>query len=150
VFPVETDLLRAQGRAAAAGRPSPPGHTRQGLDHATVILFGRPGGGKEELAFQEVDPWASLGLRVMVTTAIFMTMKAKDKVIAAGVFKAKCLALLDEVETRGRTFTVTKRGRPVARVVPLAVRRSSALRGTLLHEAEDVLAPLDVAWDALL
>ena len=40
----------------------------------------------------------------------------KNRVIAATEFKAKCLALLDEIEEQGGTITVTKRGRPVATV----------------------------------
>jgi prevent-host-death family protein len=38
--------------------------------------------------------------------------------IAAAEFKAKCLALLDDVRENGRTITITKRGRVVARLVP--------------------------------
>lgn len=72
---------------------------------------------------------------------------AADVPVAAGEFKAKCLALFDEVERRRRTFVVTKRGRPVARVVPLPRPASSTLRGSLVHE-EDLLAPVDVEWDA--
>ena len=83
----------------------------------------------------------------MVTMATLVTMKAKATVVPAGEFKAKCLALFDEVETRGRSFVVTKRGRPVARIVPVASREPSSLRGSLLHE-EDLLTPVDVAWDA--
>jgi len=40
----------------------------------------------------------------------------KSRVIAATEFKAKCLALLDEIEEQGGTITVTKRGRPVATI----------------------------------
>jgi prevent-host-death family protein len=83
----------------------------------------------------------------MVTSDTLMTMKAKDKTIPAGEFKAKCLALFDEVETRRRCFVVTKRGRPVARIVPLPTRNPSSLLGSLLHE-EDLLLPVDVEWDA--
>lgn len=36
--------------------------------------------------------------------------------IAAGEFKAKCLAILDEVNETGEPIIVTKRGKPVARV----------------------------------
>ncbi len=42
----------------------------------------------------------------------------KNRLVSATEFKAKCLALLDEVEEHGDTITVTKRGRPVATVVP--------------------------------
>ncbi|MEK6607237.1 MAG: type II toxin-antitoxin system Phd/YefM family antitoxin [Myxococcota bacterium] len=48
--------------------------------------------------------------------------------LAASDFKARCLAILDQVQAEGREFVITKRGRPVARVVPeRAIRRS--LRG---------------------
>jgi prevent-host-death family protein len=78
-----------------------------------------------------------------------MTMKKKsrDKVVPAGEFKAKCLAIFDEVEVRRHTFVITKRGRPVARIVPLATDASGSLRGSLLRE-EGLLDPIDVEWDA--
>jgi prevent-host-death family protein len=38
--------------------------------------------------------------------------------VAAAEFKAKCLALLDQVRERGEPITITKRGRVVARLVP--------------------------------
>lgn len=68
--------------------------------------------------------------------------------ISASRFKARCLALLDEVAEGGAELTVTKRGRPVARVVP--VDESSSLEGsvkTLVDEAE-LLAPIGDGWEA--
>lgn len=41
------------------------------------------------------------------------------KVVAAGAFKQGCLALIDEVAASGREIVVTKRGKPVARLVPI-------------------------------
>lgn len=84
----------------------------------------------------------------MVMSDIFMTMKARDRDIPAGEFKATCLALLDEVSTRRRSFVVTKRGRPVARVVPMPSDQHGSLRGSLIHE-EELIAPIDVEWDAV-
>lgn len=77
-----------------------------------------------------------------------MTMSRSKRVrtLAAGKFKAECLAILDEVEAQGGSVVITKRGRPVARVVPLS-RPGGSLRGSLIHE-EDLIAPVDVAWDA--
>lgn len=40
------------------------------------------------------------------------------KTMAAAEFKAKCLALLDQVHKYGGSITITKRGRVVARLVP--------------------------------
>jgi prevent-host-death family protein len=37
----------------------------------------------------------------------------------AGEFKAKCLAVMDEVQASGEPVVLTKRGKPVARLVPL-------------------------------
>jgi prevent-host-death family protein len=44
-------------------------------------------------------------------------------------FKAKCLALLEEVGERGGTITVTKRGRPLATVRPARQPRWKSLEG---------------------
>ncbi|CAB4365700.1 MAG: type II toxin-antitoxin system prevent-host-death family antitoxin [Actinobacteria bacterium] len=42
-----------------------------------------------------------------------------DPAVPASVFKARCLALLDEVATTHRSLVITKHGVPVARVVPI-------------------------------
>ena len=39
--------------------------------------------------------------------------------IAAGVFKAQCLGLLDEVQQQRKEIVITKRGKPVARLIPV-------------------------------
>ncbi|MBI3181625.1 MAG: type II toxin-antitoxin system Phd/YefM family antitoxin [Myxococcales bacterium] len=46
-------------------------------------------------------------------------MVKKEKIIPAGKFKAGCLAILDEVARTKEPVVVTKRGQPVARLVPL-------------------------------
>src|SRR5690242_9314615 len=74
-------------------------------------------------------------LAIMVTNGKLVTMKrSSEKRVAAGEFKAKCLALLDKVEQHKQALVVTKRGRPVARVVPITPDTAHSLRGTLLHE----------------
>jgi len=40
------------------------------------------------------------------------------RTMAAGEFKAKCLAIMDEVSATGEPLLITKRGKPVACVVP--------------------------------
>lgn len=72
-------------------------------------------------------------------------------VIAAGEFKAKCLHILDEVNKTREPVTVTKRGKPVARVVPVpAVLGSSygIAKGTIAYAADDDLFSTGEAWDA--
>ena len=75
-------------------------------------------------------------------------MKA-DRSIAAGRFKARCLALLDEVAETGLPLVVTKRGRPVARVVPMDDDPPPSLLGSVGYEREkDLLDPVPVDWEA--
>jgi len=46
-------------------------------------------------------------------------MAMKERVIGAGQFKQRCLAIIDEVATTHRPVTISKRGKPMARLVPL-------------------------------
>jgi prevent-host-death family protein len=41
------------------------------------------------------------------------------KKMAAGAFKTNCLAVMDEVQTKRVTVLITKRGKPVAKLVPV-------------------------------
>jgi prevent-host-death family protein len=40
------------------------------------------------------------------------------KKMAAGEFKSRCLAVMDEVHLKRETVLITKRGKPVAKLVP--------------------------------
>lgn len=53
------------------------------------------------------------------------------RVISATEFKAKCLALLDEVAASGETLTVTKRGVPVATLGPPPKKKRRSQMGVL-------------------
>lgn len=68
------------------------------------------------------------------------------KHVAAGRFKANGLALLDEVAGTGEPIVVTKRGRPVAEVVPLRGARRRSLRGSVTAHG-DIVAPVLGPWD---
>lgn len=72
-----------------------------------------------------------------------------DPIIPAGEFKAHCLQLLDQVALSGAPLTITKRGRPVARLVPLPPTATlfGALAGSV-REQHDLVAPVGEAWEA--
>ena len=59
-------------------------------------------------------------------------------------FKAQCLRLLDDVRTSRRELVVTKRGRPVAMVVPVPSYVPD-LKGSGLWQG-DLVEPLDEEW----
>ena len=69
------------------------------------------------------------------------------KTIAAGKFKAQCLALLDEVENKRESVTVTKNGRPVAKVVPLEINddplKAFFVGGEILGDVMSPAMPLE-------
>lgn len=71
--------------------------------------------------------------------------------IAAGQFKAQCLKLMDEVQKRRHTIVITKRGKPVAKLVPADAESPAGLFGHLKGRAQivgDIVAPTGIAWDA--
>ncbi len=47
-------------------------------------------------------------------------MDKTERKIGASELKAKCLRVLDEVAAEGHAYVITKRGRPVARLTPIA------------------------------
>jgi antitoxin (DNA-binding transcriptional repressor) of toxin-antitoxin stability system len=60
------------------------------------------------------------------------------KSIAAGKFKDVCLKTLDEVASTKATIVITKRGRPVAKLVPyVRPAKKSGLAGSVLKEVGD-------------
>jgi prevent-host-death family protein len=68
----------------------------------------------------------------------------------AAEFKARCLEVMDEVAATGTPVTVTKRGKPVATLVPV-VRTPKTLRGFLKGRVKargDIVGPIAVNWNA--
>jgi len=72
-----------------------------------------------------------------------------DASIGAGEFKAKCLQLIDEVAARREPLIITKRGQPLAKLVPMESTRPlfGAMAGSVTRE-DDIISPLDAEWDA--
>jgi prevent-host-death family protein len=42
------------------------------------------------------------------------------KKMAAGAFKTNCLSVMDEVQAKHETVVITKRGKPVVKLVPVS------------------------------
>lgn len=72
--------------------------------------------------------------------------------VNASTFKAKCLALMDQVARTGKPLLVTKKGKPIAELRPhLDARPRSpfGMHQDLVAIKGDILAPIDGEWDAL-
>lgn len=69
----------------------------------------------------------------------------------AGSFKARCLAVMAEVQATREPVLVTKRGKPLVKVVPLDGQADN-LFGYMKGKAKivgDIESPLPVKWKAL-
>ncbi len=73
--------------------------------------------------------------------------------IPAGEFKAKCLKLVDQVRESGREIVITKRGKPVAKLVPLEPlepKERPPLFGCMKGSIEilgDIIGPFHEEWE---
>jgi prevent-host-death family protein len=75
-----------------------------------------------------------------------------NQTIGAGEFKAKCLGLIDKVQETRRPLTITKRGKPVAQLVPLQEKPAKSGFGCMKGTFEitgDIVGPIDVEWNAM-
>ena len=72
-----------------------------------------------------------------------------DPTVPASVFKARCLALLDEVATTHRSLVITKHGVPVARLVPIETEAVGPQSVTLLADSDSDYFTTEGHWDAL-
>jgi prevent-host-death family protein len=73
--------------------------------------------------------------------------QAETLSIPAGEFKAKCLKLMDEANVTQVSITITKRGKPVGRFVPMPAEekpfRSIIGRSPNARILGDIMAPMD-------
>ena len=77
----------------------------------------------------------------------------KNRVVSATEFKAKCLALLDEIDDQGGTIMITKRGRPLATLAPVKKQRLKSPEGAWVGKVRIVgdIANADTSglWEVL-
>jgi prevent-host-death family protein len=84
--------------------------------------------------------------------SIFITKGGIMKSMAISSFKAHALRVLDSVATNHESVTVTKRGKPLVKVVPFTSSESKPVPGklakTLIFE-KDIVTPLGgKMWEA--
>lgn len=75
------------------------------------------------------------------------------KTLSSTEFKARCLAVLDEVARTGEPITILKRGKPVAQLVPPVPREKGypqeQINGTVRIKGDLIEPPLpEDDWEA--
>jgi prevent-host-death family protein len=86
----------------------------------------------------------------MTTPAVTIKIM-QSRVVSATEFKAKCLAILDEVHQRGESITITKRGQPVAVLAPPPRRPRKSSMNSLAGKVKIVgdIVNFNMDWDVL-
>lgn len=86
-------------------------------------------------------------------TKVDPTKMGATRTIAAGKFKATCLAVMDEVRAKRQPVVITKNGKPVAKMVPLDEEEDPLAVFYLpgLKIVGDIMSPTTSLedWDAL-
>lgn len=80
-------------------------------------------------------------------------MKTHIRTMTAEEFKAKSLAVMDEVKSKRQTVIITKHGKPVAKLVPLTGEQDDVFgfmagRGQILGNIVSPAVPAD-EWECL-
>jgi prevent-host-death family protein len=72
-----------------------------------------------------------------------------DRKINAAAFKARCLALIDEVAESGQPITITKRGKAKVQLVAIREKPKTLLGATkgTFKIIGDIVGPLDEEYD---
>ncbi len=78
---------------------------------------------------------------------MIFAMKTKTRTISATEFKAKCLKIFDELDGDG--IVVEKRGKPVAKVIPIRPNNSEwigSMKGQIKIHGD--IMSTGIKWDA--
>ncbi len=73
-----------------------------------------------------------------------------ETAISAGEFKTHCLALMDDVKNKRQTIIITKRGIPVAKLMPTDEVTPSLfgwMKGTVIEQG-NIIEPIECIWEA--
>ncbi len=77
------------------------------------------------------------------------TLAEEARQVTAAEFKAKCLRLMDEVASQRTSLVITKRGKPIAKLVPAEEKPIDPF-GCMAETAKilgDIISPIDEnAW----
>jgi prevent-host-death family protein len=72
------------------------------------------------------------------------------KTLGAGAFKTHCLSLIDEVYDRNEEIIITKRGKPMARLIPIEYKKPESILGSMkgmFKIVGDIVSPITEPWE---
>ncbi len=72
-----------------------------------------------------------------------------DKYLPVSEFKAHCYEVLENVQDHHQSFIISKRGKPIARVVPIE-KNDTKLAGSFSSKCDiigDIISSVDITWE---
>lgn len=69
--------------------------------------------------------------------------------VSTSELKANCSSIIESVARKRSSVVITKRGRPVARLVPVKEKQDSlfGFAGGCISVYGDIITPVDVSWE---
>lgn len=71
--------------------------------------------------------------------------------VAISEFKARCLEIVSKMESAKKIIVITKRNKPVAKLIPFEREAKTSLFGSMKDKASiksDVIKPINEKWSA--
>ncbi|MHB1585601.1 MAG: type II toxin-antitoxin system Phd/YefM family antitoxin [Acidiferrobacteraceae bacterium] len=78
---------------------------------------------------------------------IFTGHEGTDMSVNAAEFKSKCLKLIDQVATTREPLVITKRGKPMAKLVPIERETPTSLFGYMKNTGQILGDIVDVPYE---
>lgn len=81
----------------------------------------------------------------------FVKIMNLKKTVSVSDFKAHCLEYVQTAQQECQEYIITKRNKPVAKLVPLEEEkpmRYGRMAGTVIIHG-DIMEPIDIEWDVL-
>ncbi len=74
-----------------------------------------------------------------------------ETILSASTFKAHCLEFLEKTRSQKMEYIVTKRGKPMAKLIPIPEENHPSFMFGGMQDSitikGNILSPIDVAWD---
>ena len=73
------------------------------------------------------------------------------KQVAVSEFKTHCLQIINKIEKSQETIIITKRDRPVAKIMSLNNPKKTSIIGLLKNKGKivgDIIRPIDEKWNS--
>jgi antitoxin (DNA-binding transcriptional repressor) of toxin-antitoxin stability system len=76
--------------------------------------------------------------------------RISQHIMAVGKFKAECLREIENIQQTGEPLIVTKRGKPIVKIIPIFEEEQGSFFGCMKNTFSiegDIMAPIEDHWN---